>query len=129
MSVADRTLTPEEFIEKDDIGVRELLCDRQQEKLYKFAHRTFQEYLTSVELTKPGNETYAIAMDDRRAINKALSEAGFVEADLQVLKTQDIVIKLIQLEFLSIKQADAILIDWSTKYRFRLKISSFAELL
>lgn len=32
-------LTPQQFIEKDDVGVRELLCDRQQEKLYEFAHR------------------------------------------------------------------------------------------
>ena len=53
-------LTPQQFIEKDDLGVRELLCDRQQEKLYEFAHRTFQEYLTSVELTKTEHEAYLL---------------------------------------------------------------------
>jgi len=60
MSAANRILTPEEFIEKDDVGVRELLSDRQQEKLYEFAHRTFQEYLTSVELTKTEHEAYLL---------------------------------------------------------------------
>ncbi|MEL6500851.1 MAG: GUN4 domain-containing protein [Cyanobacteria bacterium J06623_1] len=54
------TLTPQQFIEQDDVGVREILCDRQQEKLYEFAHRTFQEYLTSVELTKPEHEAYLL---------------------------------------------------------------------
>ncbi|MDJ0595852.1 MAG: GUN4 domain-containing protein [Pleurocapsa sp. MO_226.B13] len=51
-------LTPQQFVEKDDVGVREMLCDRQQEKLYEFAHRTFQEYLTSIELTKTEHEAY-----------------------------------------------------------------------
>ena len=57
---ANIALTPQQFIEKDDVGVRELLCDRQQEKLYEFAHRTFQEYLTSVELTKLEHEAYLL---------------------------------------------------------------------
>lgn len=53
-------LTPQQFIEQDDVGVRELLSDRQQEKLYEFAHRTFQEYLTSVELTKAEHKAYLL---------------------------------------------------------------------
>jgi predicted NACHT family NTPase len=46
--------TPEAFISKDEVGVRELLSDRQQEGLYEFAHRTFQEYLTAAELKRTG---------------------------------------------------------------------------
>ncbi|MBC6429962.1 NACHT domain-containing protein [Nostoc sp. HG1] len=53
-------LKPEDFIERDDSGVRELLSDRKQEKLYEFTHRTFQEYLTAVELTKAEHEPYLL---------------------------------------------------------------------
>ncbi|MBD2494800.1 GUN4 domain-containing protein [Nostoc sp. FACHB-280] len=56
MVEAGKEFTPEAFIEKDDLGVRELLSDRKQEKLYEFTHRTFQEYLTAVELTKAEHE-------------------------------------------------------------------------
>lgn len=60
MVEAGRELKPEDFIEKDDIGVRELLSDRKQEKVYEFTHRTFQEYLTSVELTDAEHEPYLL---------------------------------------------------------------------
>ncbi|ARV58437.1 hypothetical protein BZZ01_07105 [Nostocales cyanobacterium HT-58-2] len=60
MVEAGRDFKPEDFIERDDIGVRELLSDRKQEKLYEFTHRTFQEYLTAVELTKAEHEPYLL---------------------------------------------------------------------
>ncbi|MBD2500505.1 GUN4 domain-containing protein [Anabaena azotica] len=60
MVEAGKEFKPEYFIEKDDIGVRELLSDRKQEKLYEFTHRTFQEYLTAVELTKAEHEPYLL---------------------------------------------------------------------
>jgi hypothetical protein len=62
MGEAGQKFTPENFIEKDDLGVRELLSDRKQEKLYEFTHRTFQEYLTSVELTKAEHEPDLLAV-------------------------------------------------------------------
>jgi energy-coupling factor transporter ATP-binding protein EcfA2 len=62
MGEAGQKFTPENFIEKDDLGVRELLSDRKQEKLYEFTHRTFQEYLTSVELTKAEHESDLLAV-------------------------------------------------------------------
>ncbi|MDZ8053597.1 MAG: GUN4 domain-containing protein [Aulosira sp. ZfuVER01] len=62
MVEAGREFKPKDFIERDDIGVRELLSDRKQEKLYEFTHRTFQEYLTAVELTKAEHEPDVLAV-------------------------------------------------------------------
>ncbi|MBD2336261.1 NACHT domain-containing protein [Calothrix sp. FACHB-156] len=62
MVEAGREFKAEDFIERDDIGVRELLSDRKQEKLYEFTHRTFQEYLTAVELTKAEHEPDVLAV-------------------------------------------------------------------
>ncbi|BAZ26100.1 hypothetical protein NIES4073_70060 [Kalymmatonema gypsitolerans NIES-4073] len=51
-TIPNQTLSPEEFIKKDDQGVRELLSEREQEEIYEFAHKTFQEYLAAVAITK-----------------------------------------------------------------------------
>ncbi|MEI2578660.1 hypothetical protein [Scytonema sp. PRP1] len=51
-TIPKQTLSPEEFIKKDDQGVRELLSEREQEEIYEFAHKTFQEYLAAVAITK-----------------------------------------------------------------------------
>jgi energy-coupling factor transporter ATP-binding protein EcfA2 len=53
--VPNNRLSALDFITKDEIGVRELVSDRQQEEIYEFAHRTFQEYLTAVEIKRLGN--------------------------------------------------------------------------
>ena len=96
MSVAEIALTPKKFIEKDDIGVRELLSDRKQEKLYEFAHRTFQEYLTSVELTKAEHEAYllddVLAGDEKHLDwwrQTILFYAGQVKVDNLIQKALD----------------------------------------
>ncbi|BAC92197.1 glr4256 [Gloeobacter violaceus PCC 7421] len=72
---------------------------------------------------------YALAIDDRKAINRALREAGIASTRLRILRTQDIVVTLIQTGALSIAQADGMLADWAANHRFKLKITSFRALL
>jgi len=75
------------------------------------------------------HRAYAIAIDDRRAIRDALAMAATQGLTLTVLKTQDIVVRLIQAGQLSVGQADILLVSWRTQHRFHLPIQSFAELV
>lgn len=75
------------------------------------------------------NRGHVLAIDDNRAIKKALHEAGLTKTNLPIIRTQDIVVALIQAEALDVKAADAILQDWAGNHRFKLKISSFQQLL
>lgn len=75
------------------------------------------------------NRGCAIAIDDSRATYRALEEAGIAGNPLTILRTQDIMVELIRGSFVSIEAADAILVDWATNHRFRLKISSFRAVL
>ncbi|WP_414575117.1 GUN4 domain-containing protein [Anabaena sp. CCY 9402-a] len=51
-----QTFSPEEFITKDNLGVREILIQRQKEGIYEFAHKTFQEYLAALEIKETRQE-------------------------------------------------------------------------
>ena len=75
------------------------------------------------------NRGHVLAIDDNRAINKALHEAGLTGMNLPIIRTQDIVVALIQTEALTVEAADAILTDWAGNHRFRLKINSFTEII
>jgi len=72
---------------------------------------------------------YALAMDDRRAVRDAKELAAAEGAALEVLGTQDIVVRLIRAGQLSVEQADVHLVSWRTQHRFHLRIRSFSELL
>jgi energy-coupling factor transporter ATP-binding protein EcfA2 len=52
--VPNNRMTAEDFIRKDEVGVRELVSEQQQEGIYEFAHKTFQEYLAAVEIKRLG---------------------------------------------------------------------------
>ena len=75
------------------------------------------------------NRGCALAIDDSRAIRRALEEAALGENVLSILRTQDVVVELIRKGVVSIEAADAIHVDWATNHRFKLKIVSFQDLL
>jgi predicted nucleic acid-binding protein len=75
------------------------------------------------------NRGCAIAIDDSRAIQRAVDEARIDGALLTIVRTQDIVVELIRKGVISIQAADAILVAWATNHRFKLKIASFRDVL
>jgi predicted nucleic acid-binding protein len=75
------------------------------------------------------NRGCALAIDDSRAIQRALQEAALGQNTLTILRTQDVMLELIRRRTISVETADTILVDWATNHRFKLKIASFRELL
>ena len=75
------------------------------------------------------NRRCGLAIDDARAIQQAINEAGIAGTPLLILRTQDIVVELIRNDVVSVEAADAIRVEWATYHRFKLKIASFRELL
>jgi hypothetical protein len=72
------------------------------------------------------NRRYAIAIDDSRAIRRAIREVG---ATLEIVTTIDVMVTLIRLGVLDIDAADRIKDDWAQHHKFRIKAASFRDLL
>lgn len=66
---------------------------------------------------------WKLAIDDRRAAKESLE----ISPTLDVITTQDLVVSMIRENLLSIAEADGIKHLWSTRYRFHLRIDSFAD--
>lgn len=64
-----------------------------------------------------------LAIDDRQATK----EARKINPDLRILTTQNLVVSMIREDLLSIAEADPIKDIWSTRFRFHLRIDSFAD--
>jgi predicted nucleic acid-binding protein len=75
------------------------------------------------------NRGCSLAIDDSRAIKRALQEAALGQSALTILRTQDVILELIRRRTITLEAADAILLDWATNHRFKLKIASFRDLL
>jgi hypothetical protein len=75
------------------------------------------------------NRGCALAIDDARAIRRAIDEAGIAGSPLTILRTQDVIVQLIRAKLLEIGAADALKEDWHLNHRFTIRIGSFAELL
>ena len=69
--------------------------------------------------------TQPLAIDDKAARKAALDIAPV----LALMDTQSIVVSLLRAGVLNVEQADALKTKWEKEHSFRLKISSFAELL
>lgn len=66
-----------------------------------------------------------VALDDKRAA----IEARRMSDGLMILGTVDLMVRMIGEGLLSVEEADKIKFDWAANHRFRLKISSFQDLL
>ncbi len=72
------------------------------------------------------NRKYPIAIDDDRAVKRAVREMG---ARLDVVKTVDVILALIRTGVLNTDEADKIKDEWAHQHRFRIKTASFRDLL
>jgi predicted nucleic acid-binding protein len=75
------------------------------------------------------NRRLALAIDDNRAVNRALSEAGLAGHPLEILRTQDVIVTLIRIGVLDVAEADRIKALWAQHHRFTIKATSFTDLL
>jgi predicted nucleic acid-binding protein len=75
------------------------------------------------------NRKCALAIDDSRAIQRAVGEAGIASNPAAIVRTQDIIVELIHKRVITVEAADKILVEWATNHRFRLKIASFKDVL
>jgi hypothetical protein len=75
------------------------------------------------------NKGYKLAIDDSRAIRRALKEDRHLGNPIDIVRSSDVVVELIRRGVLTVEQADAIKDLWSNEHRFRLKCSTFRELL
>jgi len=71
----------------------------------------------------------ALAINDNRAVNRALREAGLAGSKLEILRTQDVIVALIHAGILNVPTADQIKDAWANQYRFRIKEVSFSDLI
>ncbi|WP_211187166.1 hypothetical protein [Neoroseomonas marina] len=75
------------------------------------------------------NRGYPLAIDDNRALKRAVAEAGITRQRLVIYRTQDIVLDLIKSGALDVGVANAMKAAWERQHRFKLKFGSFADLL
>lgn len=47
----------------------------------------------------------------------------------RIVRTADLMVRMIELAMLTLAEADAIKDDWAANYRFRIPVASFAEMM
>ena len=66
-----------------------------------------------------------LAMDDRRARNRALAH----NSGLLLMDTTSLMVAAIHVGLLTVAEADAIKADWEANHRFRLMFPTFGDLV
>lgn len=144
---------PEPFIATDHVAGE--IADAYPEQQARYAAALAQGYIAEQSVTDPNevntflrlgksgrlgagersaiavaiNRTYTLAIDDSRALKRAIREAGISGHSLHSIRTLDIVVSLIRAGKITIQEADAIKETWANHHRFRLKIATFGDLL
>ena len=75
------------------------------------------------------NRGHAVAIDDNKALNRAFRAVGLASARIEIIRTPDVVVALIRAGVLTIEEADHIKEEWARCHRFRIKASTFADLM
>ncbi len=75
------------------------------------------------------NRGYRLAIDNNKAIRRALEEAELGALKLEIVRTEGIVLELIRHGALMIETADEMLVGWAANHRFKPGFSSFRALL
>ncbi|MEI6242089.1 MAG: hypothetical protein WCP39_01635 [Chlamydiota bacterium] len=70
------------------------------------------------------HQNYYLTIDDNQAIKKA----SFLLLPNRILRTQDLILLMIQENLLNIDEADHMIQIWAKEHRFKLKFNSFNEL-
>jgi predicted nucleic acid-binding protein len=105
--------------------LRELTVDRPEE-LSDFGKLTAPRDLGIGEcsaISAAKNRSLPLAIDDKQARKKAKR----FHSKIVLLGTEDVIVSLIEASVLSVKEADAIKLEWESKHRFRLTSDSFGE--
>ena len=71
------------------------------------------------------NRGFELALDDRRARHDALT----CDETLSIIGTPDLMVLDIKEQLISVSECDGIKDLWESEHRFKLKFSSFADLL
>jgi predicted nucleic acid-binding protein len=71
------------------------------------------------------HRSYTLAIDDKKAIKQARLSCPTI----RIATTEDLMVSMINTGLITVNEADAIKDEWALSYKFKLKISSFADLL
>lgn len=71
------------------------------------------------------NRGYSLAIDDNPAIKIIVQTFP----NLRIVRTQDMIVEMIQANIIDVATADVIKKEWEEKHRFKLTFLSFAEII